>query len=439
MDEEQLGRTVLGILRGLLVADAPEVPHHQPAIRAARAHDGLVLGGPANLENLLGVARKRVQPLVQVPHVEERHGLVRAAGREHVLVERVERQAVHLSLVRLHAVQARPVGGLAGVPELQRLVVADRAEHVLVLAVPSHVLHDTEVARVDGLRVHGALTFAQRALHVPQADLGVVAAREEVAGFKRRPRQSVSLRLVALEPDVGRAPAVRGWLTRVLAVVEDVHVRADRLGGDDELVLGAVAGSVHFAVVVDELDHLDLPGGGAEAADLALVVAAACVDVGVLERELDLGAHQVVLLVLGGVRAEDELLDAVVLAGGLFALGEPLHGERRPLQRVRHHEIVEERGVLLPDLVLLGDHALVLLIRELLIVDGHRCLRVPIRRLSKKRVRGVRACSAAKVLVLRSRRDGERAVGADGVPTERKNRARVCDLDGRRPRRARRG
>ena len=56
----------------------------------------------------------------------------------------------------------------------------------------------------------------------------------------------------------------------------------------------------------------------------------------------------------------------------------------------------------------------------------------------EKGPRGSRV-EVAKVLVLRSRRDGERAVGADGVPTERKNRARVCDLDGRRPRRARRG
>ena len=238
--------------------------------------------------------------------------------------------------------------------------------------MPRHVLHDAQVPGVDGLGVHGSLALAQRALHVPEADLRVVRAGQQVASLEGRPREAVPFRLVALEPDVGVASAVRRGLGRVLAVVEHVDVGADGLGRDDELVLGAVPGSVHLAVVVDELDDLDLPSGCAEAAHLALVVAAARVDVGVLQRELDLGAHEVVLLVLGGVRTEDELLDAVVLAGGLLALGEPLHGERRPFQRVRHHQIVKKRGVLLPDLVLLGDHALVLLVGELLIVRAHR-------------------------------------------------------------------
>jgi hypothetical protein len=51
----------------------------------------------------------------------------------------------------------------------------------------------------------------------------------------------------------------------------------------------------------------------------------------VVEGHLDLREHQVVGLVVGGVRAEDHLLDGVVL---LDAVWEPLHGEGGPLERV---------------------------------------------------------------------------------------------------------
>ena len=94
-----------------------------------------------------------------------------------------------------------------------------------------------------------------------------------------------------------------------------------------------------------------------------------------LERDLwtylNLRNHQVVLFVLRGVRPQDQLLHAVVLPGGLDAVGEPLHGERGPLQRVRHHQVVQERRVLLPDLVLLRHHALLELVRVFVVVLAH--------------------------------------------------------------------
>jgi hypothetical protein len=94
-----------------------------------------------------------------------------------------------------------------------------------------------------------------------------------------------------------------------------------------------------------------------------------------LERDLwtylNLRNHQVVLFVLRGVRPHDQLLHAVVLPGGLDAVREPLHGERGPLQRVRHHQVVQERRVLLPDLVLLRHHALLELVRVFVIVLAH--------------------------------------------------------------------
>eukprot|EP00982_Pelagococcus_subviridis_P001135 9085-Pelagococcus_subviridis.AAC.4 len=191
----------------------------------------------------------------------------------------------------------------------------------------------------------------------------------------------------------------------------------------------AVPRAVHLAVVVYELRDLDLSRGASEAAHLASLVLLAAVDLRVLERELrfvkkvgeggeggqisrsfaDLKKdarrggpcqpyggrpargidaidarggtarahlhfrdHEIVLLVLARVRPQDELLDAVVLPARLDAIGKPLHGERRPLQRVRDDEIVQERRVLLPYLVLLGDEPLLELVGELIVFLAHR-------------------------------------------------------------------
>lgn len=114
---------------------------------------------------------------------------------------------------------------------------------------------------------------------------------------------------------------------------------------------------------------MNLAGGGAEAPDLGVVVVVvARVGLGVVEGELDLGEHEVVGLVVGGVGAEHHLLDGVVLPSGLSAVGEPLHGEGRPLQGMGDDEVVQERGVLLPDLVLLVDQPLLHLRPELLLL-----------------------------------------------------------------------
>lgn len=52
------------------------------------------------------------------------------------------------------------------------------------------------------------------------------------------------------------------WLRRVLVVVEDQHVRGGSLGGNDAVILGHVAGSVHLALVVDLDLNLNFPTYG---------------------------------------------------------------------------------------------------------------------------------------------------------------------------------
>ena len=77
----------------------------------------------------------------------------------------------------------------------------------------------------------------------------------------------------------------------------------------------------------------------------------------VLVGQLDAGDEEMVLLV-AGVGSQDQPVDAVVLPLRPGHVGQPLGREAGPLQGVGHHQVVQEGGVLLPDLVLLVDDAL---------------------------------------------------------------------------------
>ena len=91
------------------------------------------------------------------------------------------------------------------------------------------------------------------------------------------------------------------------------------------------------------------------------------------QTHLNLGNHEVVLFILRCVRAQDQLLHAVVFSRRLHAVWEPLHRQARPLEGVRHHQIVQKGRVLFPNLVLLGHETLLELVRILLIVLPHVC------------------------------------------------------------------
>ena len=74
----------------------------------------------------------------------------------------------------------------------------------------------------------------------------------------------------------------------MLAVIENVHISANRFRGDHERVLGTVPRPVHFAVVVDQVRDLNLTGARAVPADFAGVAGSVLpgVHFGVLQGEL---------------------------------------------------------------------------------------------------------------------------------------------------------
>mmetsp|Transcript_2389 Transcript_2389/g.16055 ORF Transcript_2389/g.16055 Transcript_2389/m.16055 type:complete len:206 (-) Transcript_2389:777-1394(-) len=141
VNEQQLRRTVLGVLGRLLLADSAQVPNHQPAICTARTQDSLVLRIPSYLEDFFRVTNKSVQPGAQVADVMKRNRLVRRTGCKDVLVEGIEGQTIDLRLMSFDGVKCGAVRRLPRVPDQQLLVVADRSKQVLVLAVPCDVFH----------------------------------------------------------------------------------------------------------------------------------------------------------------------------------------------------------------------------------------------------------------------------------------------------------
>jgi hypothetical protein len=76
---------------------------------------------------------------------------------------------------------------------------------------------------------------------IPQADLRIITAAQQVPVMERTPGQAVSFCLVPREPQVWPACAVRAGLAVVLGVVKHVHLCADCLSGYDERVLRHVA------------------------------------------------------------------------------------------------------------------------------------------------------------------------------------------------------
>mmetsp|Transcript_51567 Transcript_51567/g.133957 ORF Transcript_51567/g.133957 Transcript_51567/m.133957 type:complete len:209 (-) Transcript_51567:13-639(-) len=173
----------------------------------------------------------------------------------------------------------------------------------------------------------------------------------------RVPRETISLLRVTFEHEVRLKRAVRLRLRRVLRPIKNVDLRRHRLGRDEVRVLRHVARAVDLTVVIDLLGDLDFGVCTTKSARLApFIVVFASIHLGILIGQLCLSDHEVILLSVCGVRAEYEAMDGIVFACHGALVRKPLAGERRPLEGVRHDEVIEERRVLLPDFVLLVDN-----------------------------------------------------------------------------------
>jgi len=116
-----------------------------------------------------------------------------------------------------------------------------------------------------------------------------------------------------------------------------------------------------------------LPTRAAKSTHLpTLIVILPSIVLRVFQRQLHLRQHEIVGFVLAGMSSHDETLQRVVFPGRLFSERQPLHGETGPLQRMRDDQIVKERRILLPNLVLLVHQPLLHLVSQFLFLLRHR-------------------------------------------------------------------
>ena len=104
--------------------------------------------------------------------------------------------------------------------------------------------------------------------NIPQADLSVIRAAEQMTFLEGTPRQAITFRAVTLEPHIRVASSIKRWLRRVLAVIEQIHLRTNGLGGNHKRVLRHIASSIHLTFVNYLLDNLHL---NAKAIDFLII------------------------------------------------------------------------------------------------------------------------------------------------------------------------
>jgi len=105
----------------LLISNAREVPDHEPSVSATGRQDGLILGAPANLKDLLRMVVKGVQGLAQIAEIMQRH-----------LARRIlRRDALHRHIITCHSicqiVQEGCVSSNQGTPARMHCIVVWRS------------------------------------------------------------------------------------------------------------------------------------------------------------------------------------------------------------------------------------------------------------------------------------------------------------------------
>ena len=99
VDEEELGRTILRVLRALLFTNLGQVPDVESAISAGAGEDGLVVGRPLHLEDLVLVTLEAVQLQLEVPQIPKCDSLVSRAGGQDELRVGIEAETVNLEMI----------------------------------------------------------------------------------------------------------------------------------------------------------------------------------------------------------------------------------------------------------------------------------------------------------------------------------------------------
>mmetsp|Transcript_50284 Transcript_50284/g.109304 ORF Transcript_50284/g.109304 Transcript_50284/m.109304 type:complete len:262 (+) Transcript_50284:391-1176(+) len=253
---------------------------------------------------------------VEVANVPQCNSFVVGTSGEDVLAKGVERHAVDLRRMSIDRVLGLVSRGRPGIPDEKFVVVSHRPKNVFVMPMPGHILNNVLVSFEGSLRFQHLIGLC-RLSDVPDTDVVVVGTTQKMTFQVGVPREAIAFFLVSNESDVWLALSVRCWLRGMLCVVEHKHIRGRSLRCNDTRVLRHVSGSVYFARMVDFLCNLELGLHSAKTTRFSLVVVLAnlCLPGG--KRELHLGYHQVVLLAIRRMCAQNHAVLRVVLASRL--------------------------------------------------------------------------------------------------------------------------
>ena len=201
VDKQQLRRTVLRLLRRLLLPDAAQVPHDDTAVHSRGGHHTSHRGRPGSAEHGVGVAFEHVERESQIAEVPQRGRVVRGSGEEEVRIKRRELQ--HIDFLGM---EGRVANGsvLAEIVQRQHPVIPHRPQDVCV--VPRNVLlgRGEKSRHLDDAMAILPLRYRLQRIRrpgvradVPHADAGVVSSTRNPPRLECTPLQSVAVALVS--------------------------------------------------------------------------------------------------------------------------------------------------------------------------------------------------------------------------------------------------
>lgn len=143
----------------------------------------------------------------------------------------------------------------------------------------------------------------------------------------------------------------------MFCAVKDQGVSLNGHGGDEVWILRHVTSLVDLSRVVDLLD--DIEGDGLFRSAVATNLLLLCIIVGGIDSrlvgEVDGCDLKVVLSGTTSVCSDQKAMSGKVLVGHGLHIGQPLGCEGGPFQSSTVDDVVQEDGILLPDLVLFVD------------------------------------------------------------------------------------
>ena len=193
MDENQLRRPISLLLFSLLGPTSSQVPYHYAPVctrRCQQIHRGWT---EFDLVNFITMLSETEQLGLHVASVPDGHAPI-SRPRQHQT--RIKGRVVHRHYLRYVRFNALRRHLLSQVPNLELLIVTDWGELIEVKVIPADVLNNLGVSIRHTKEWIDLLWQLILVLDVPNIDLVVITARQQIAFLSLVPVESITLFVV---------------------------------------------------------------------------------------------------------------------------------------------------------------------------------------------------------------------------------------------------